>query len=195
MGDKRLHIRKPIKMHTIFDFVGGDSGDWRVNRINATIGDSLEDVPHIKIVPSSTMKSNEGLWTLKGVRSNLRYTEKSEEDKLVSIQAGLGRTEAAHAALIPIHKSQDWWKLAQDDRRKIFEEQSKHIRTGLKYLPAIARRLYHCKDFNEPFDFLTWFEYAPKDSEAFEELVGELRRTKEWEYVDREVDIRLTKTL
>ena len=195
MGDKRLQIRKPIKMHTIFDFVGSDSGDWRVKRINATIGDSLEDVPYIKIVPSSIMKSNEGLWTLKGVRSNLRYTEKDEDDKLVSIQEGLGRAEATHAALIPIHKSQDWWKLAQDDRRKIFEEQSKHIRTGLKYLPAIARRLYHCKDFNEPFDFLTWFEYAPKDSDAFEELVGELRRTKEWEYVDREVDIRLTKAL
>ena len=182
-------------MDNIFDFVGGDSGDWRVKRINAAIGDSLENVPYIKIIPGSTMKSNEGLWTLKGVRSNLRYTEKDEDDKLVSIQEGLGRTEATHAALIPIHKSQDWWKLAQDDRRKIFEEQSKHIRTGLKYLPAIARRLYHCKDFNEPFDFLTWFEYAPKDSGAFEELVGELRRTREWEYVDREVDIRLTKTI
>jgi chlorite dismutase len=181
-------------MDNIFDFVGGDSGEWRVRRINTVIGDSLENVSYIKIVPSSTMKSNEGLWTLKGVRSNLRYTEKDEEDKLVSIQAGLGRIEATHAALIPIHKSKDWWKLAQDDRRKIFEGQSKHIRTGLKYLPAIARRLYHCKDFNEPFDFLTWFEYAPKDSGAFEELVGELRRTEEWKYVDREVDIRLTKT-
>jgi chlorite dismutase len=126
--------------------------------------------------------------------SNLRYTEKSEEDKLVSIQAGLGREEAMHAALIPIHKSEDWWKLAQDERRKIFEAQSKHIATGLKYLPAIARRLYHCRDFNEPFDFLTWFEYAPKDSEAFEELVWELRKTEEWKYVDREVDIRLTRT-
>ena len=88
MIDKRLQIHKPVNMDNIFDFVGGDSGDWRVSRINATIGDSLEDVPYIKIVPSSTMKSNEGLWILKGVRSNLRYTEKNEEDKLVSIQAG-----------------------------------------------------------------------------------------------------------
>ena len=122
MIDKRLQIRKPINMDNIFDFVGGDSGDWRVKRINAAIGDSLEDVPHLKIVPSSTMKLNEGLWTLKGVRSNLRYTEKDEDDKLVSIQEGLGRTEATCAALIPIHKSQGWWKLAQDDRRKIFED-------------------------------------------------------------------------
>ena len=71
-------------MDNIFDFVGGDSGEWRVRRINTVIGDSLENVSYIKIVPSSTMKSNEGLWTLKGVRSNLRYTEKDEEDKQVS---------------------------------------------------------------------------------------------------------------
>src|SRR2546428_7160638 len=32
------------------------------------------------------------------------------------------------------------------------------------YLPAIARRLYHCRDLGEPFDFLTWFEYAPADA-------------------------------
>jgi hypothetical protein len=43
----------------------------------------------------------------------------------------------------------------------------------------------------EPFDFLTWFEYAPEYSAAFEELVKRLRETKEWQYIDREVDIRL----
>jgi hypothetical protein len=159
------------------------------------VGDSLENAPYVKIVPGSTIKSAEGLWTLKGVRSNLRYTEKIEEDRLVSIQAGLGRVESTRAALIPIHKSDDWWKLTQDERRNIFEAQSRHIATGLTYLPAIARRLYHCRDFKEPFDFLTWFEYAPKDSDAFEELVSELRKTLEWKYVDREVDIRLTRNI
>lgn len=180
-------------MNNIFDFVGGDGGQWKVKEIKAVIGDSLENVPYIKIIPGLTLKSNEGLWTLRGVSSNLRYTEKDEEDKLVAIQAGLGRIEATCAALIPIHKSEGWWKLAQDERRKIFETQSRHINTGLKYLPAIARRLYHCRDYNEPFDFLTWFEYAPIDSDAFEELVGELRKTQEWKYVDREVDVRLTR--
>ena len=29
--------------------------------------------------------------------------------------------------------------------------------------------------------------------DAFEELVQRLRRTEEWHYVDREVDIRLTR--
>ena len=62
-----------------------------------------------------------------------------------------------------------------------------------KYLPAIARKLYHCKDIGQPFDFLTWFEYAPENARAFENLVIALRQTEEWLYVDREIDIRLVK--
>jgi hypothetical protein len=108
-------------------------------------------------------------------------------------QPSLGRPEATCAALIPIRKTASWWSLAQDDRRRIFEERSNHVKTGLKYLPAVARRLHHCRDLgeNEPFDFLTWFEYAPSDSGAFDELVTELRASAEWNYVEREVDIRL----
>lgn len=60
-------------------------------------------------------------------------------------------------------------------------------------MPAIARRLYHCRDLGEPFDFLTWFEYASADSDIFEELVVNLRQTEEWSFVEREIDIRLVK--
>ena len=62
----------------------------------------------------------------------------------------------------------------------------------MKYMPAIARRLYHARDLGEPFDFLTWFEYAPQDADLFEDLVRMLRSTEEWTFVEREVDIRLT---
>lgn len=44
---------------------------------------------------------------------------------------------------------------------------------------------------DEPFDFLTWFEYAPDDAPAFEELTARLRATAEWRFVTREVDFRL----
>ena len=60
----------------------------------------------------------------------------------------------------------------------------------MSYLPAIARRLHHARDLGEPFDFLTWFEYAPEHADAFEALVAELRASEEWRYVEREVDIR-----
>lgn len=62
----------------------------------------------------------------------------------------------------------------------------------MKYLPAIARRLYQSRDLGEPFDFLTYFEYAPEHSTMFEELVAMLRETEEWKYVEREVDVRLS---
>src|SRR2546427_8424 len=74
----------------------------------------------------------------------------------------------------------------------ILEERSHHISAGIEYLPAVARRLHHGRDLGEPFDFLTWFEFAPSDATAFEDLVQRLRAMEEWSYVDREVDIRLT---
>jgi hypothetical protein len=63
----------------------------------------------------------------------------------------------------------------------------------MEYLPAVARRLHHSRELGEPFDFLTWFEYAPENAEAFEELVCRLRSTAEWRYVEREVDIRASR--
>jgi hypothetical protein len=71
------------------------------------------------------------------------------------------------------------------------------VRIGMKALPPIARRLHHCRDLGEqePFDFLTFFDFAPEHAQAFEDLVGELRRTEEWQYVEREVDVRLTREI
>ncbi len=132
-------------------------------------------------------------WILRGCISNARYATRAEVNMLTARQAGLGREQAACAALIPIRKTEAWWALAQDERRAIFEEQSRHTAIGLEYLPAIARRLHHSRDLGEPFDFLTWFEYAPEHASAFDALLARLRATREWDYVDREVDIRLTR--
>jgi chlorite dismutase len=177
----------------IFDFIGGNVGEWKIIKNKTVIGEPIIAASHLKIVNSNLQKSDEGLWVLKGLVSNVRYAEKEEKEKLLAVQTGLGRAEATYAALIPIKKNETWWNLAQDERRKIFENKSHHTQTGLHYLPAIARKLYHCRDIGEPFDFLTWFEYAPEHSDAFEELVATLRSTEEWKYVDREVDIRLVK--
>jgi len=177
----------------IFDFIGGDNGQWEVTKMNTIIGEPLPNVSYLNIVQGSLQKTSEGLWALKGLTSNLRYTEKEEKQKLVAIQEGLGRTSATYAALIPLRKSEAWWTMAQDERRQIFENKSKHTEIGLEYLPAIARKLHHCRDIGEPFDFLTWFEYAPEEEEAFEKLLIALRKSEEWTYVDREIDIRLVR--
>ena len=180
----------------LFTFAGGETGLWRVVQIETIVGESLADMPKLDVIsgPISAIP-DEVKWMLLGMTSNERYVTREEKEQQAAEEADLGRPEATCAALIPIRKTDAWWSLAQDERRKIFEEGSSHITTGLKYLPAIARRLHHCRDLmeNEPFDFLTWFEFAPSDSGAFDELVAKLRSSEEWTYVDREIDIRLVR--
>ncbi len=178
----------------LFTFVGGKAGPWRVIKMEAAVGEPLSEAARVDVISGAVPGPLESAdWLLRGLTSNERYVTRREKERLVAIQPGLGRPQATRAALIPIRKTASWWALAQDDRRRIFEERSRHVNTGLKYLPAVARRLHHCRDLgeNEPFDFLTWFEYAPQDSQAFEELVAALRATEEWKYVEREIDIRL----
>jgi chlorite dismutase len=76
------------------------------------------------------------------VTTDEHYVNQAERAALTVRQQGLGRTEATCAALIPIKKSEAWWELTQDERREIFGERSRHIATGLEYLPAVARRLH-----------------------------------------------------
>jgi len=180
----------------LYTFVGGNTGAWTVISSKPYIGEPLPLVKKIDILNSAVPALPEGAgWLLRGVTSNIRYVNRDEKAQLVSKQADLGRPEATHGALIPIRKNAKWWALTQEERRELFEERSHHTQTGLKYLPAIARRLHHCRDLgeSEPFDFLTLFDYAPADSAAFEDLVAALRATEEWKFVDREVDIRMVR--
>jgi chlorite dismutase len=184
-----------VSSRMLSTFVGGRSGQWRIERSSAVVGLALPTASHLAIFENEpgTRALEQESWVLRGVTSYERYVHATEQARLIAIQPPLQRPQATQAALIPVKKSADWWRLPQDRRRAIFEERSQHITLGLRYLPAIARRLYHGHDLGEPFDFLTWFEYAPADAEAFEELVQALRRTEEWTYVEREVDLRLTK--
>lgn len=171
-------------------FSGGATGDWRIDEIAPVVGNALPDARMLKI---GSQRPVADAWTLTGFVSNTRYANREEIDRLQARQEGLNRPTATRGALIPIKKTDGWWALAQDERRAIMEEQSRHIAIGMEYLPAIARRLHHCRDLGEPFDFLTWFEYAPEHAQAFEDLVKRLRETREWDYVEREVDIRLVR--
>ena len=181
------------RLHT---FVGGVSGPWRVERVDAVAGEALPMPARLSVVAGPIGAAAEGvLWALRGTTSHERYVERDEKIALTARQEGLGRVHATRAALIPIRKTAAWWALAQDERRRVFEAQSQHIAVGMRYLPAVARRLHHCRDLDrvEPFDFLTWFEFGPDDEAAFDELLAALRVSPEWTYVDREVDVRLVR--
>ncbi len=178
-------------------FTGGREGPWRVTGMSAIRGDALSAVSRVAVLAglAETPAQGNDSWALRGVTSHARYVERSEKARLDSQSPPLARPEATLAVLIPIRKSPAWWALPQDERRAIFEARSHHIADSMAYLPRIARRLYHSRDLGEPFDFLTWFEMAPEHRGAFDDLVGMLRSREEWTFVEREVEIRLERTV
>jgi hypothetical protein len=179
---------------TLFAFCGGAPGRWIIDRMTALRGEPLPAAERLHVAEGmgDAEATAAAAWVLRGVTGALRYTTRGEAVALAERRAALDRPAAIRAALIPIRKREDWWALAHDERRAIYEERSRHTSIGMEYLPRIARRLHHSRDLGEPFDFLTWFEFAPEHEPAFDELLARLREREEWTYVDREIDIRLS---
>lgn len=163
--------------------------------MHTLIGPSLPQMPYLAIVKADALTQETApAWTLYGIPSHLRYTTQPEKEVLDQQPSILNKPENTCAVLIPIQKTADWWQMAQDERRHIFEEDSRHIAFSQSYLAVISRKLYHAKDLGEDFDFLTWFEFAPENEGLFNELLDYLRSTQEWKYVCREIDIRLSRS-
>jgi hypothetical protein len=180
----------------LFSFVGGREGRWKTIESRAITGEALTPVERVNVVEGNVALPPNGIaWVLRGATSNERYVTRPEKVELVAKSPALGRPEADCAVLIPIRKNVKWWGMTQDERRLIFEAQSHHTQIGLEYLPAIARRLHHCRDLSgaEPFDFLTWFEFSKADTAEFDKLLERLRASEEWKYVEREVEVRLAR--
>lgn len=173
-------------------FVAGATGAWRIDAIRAISGEPLSAAPRLD-VRQGLLPEPAGAWSLRAVSGHVRYVARAEKTTLDPLSPPLGRPEATRGALIPIRKSDAWWALPQDERRAIFETRSRHIAGSLAYLPRIARRLYHARELAEPFDFLTWFEFAPEHEPAFDELLAFLRSQEEWQFVEREVELRLSR--
>jgi hypothetical protein len=194
---ERERARRAMKMDNHYSFYGGHYGAWRVISQRAVKGEALALAPRIDVTCGETLAMTAlppgCAWRLRGLTSHVRYAERAEVELLAAKQPPTGRLEATCAALIPIRKNAAWWALAQDERRQIFEAASHHTQLGLDALPAVARRLHHSRDLGEAFDFVTWFEYAPEHAVAFEKLVYQLRATPEWDFVEREIDIRLVR--
>jgi chlorite dismutase len=176
-------------------FAAGEVGAWEIESIEAISGPALAPAARLAMIDAQGPLPGQTTWILRGTTSNTRYSTRSELARLAERQAGLGRPHASCGVLIPIRKSAAWWAMAQDERRAILEEKSRHIAIGLEYLPAIARRLIHSRDLGQPFDFLTWFEFAPEHADAFQILLARLRETVEWRHVEHEVEIRVSRTV
>src|SRR5215831_17864415 len=152
-------------------FVGASTSRWSIERLETVTGSPLAPASRLEVIEGpAAARPADAVWVLRAVTSNERYVTAGEHRELAARQEPLGRARATRAALIPVRKSEAWWDLAQDERR-----------------------LHHGRDLGEPFDFLTWFEFAPEHAAAFEELVRRLRATEEWTYIEREIDLRLAR--
>ena len=177
-------------------FVGSKTGSMRVVSHTTICGQPIERAEGVDIIVGvAAMVHDDAVWAFHGVATNDRYTTRAEKTELTSKQAPIGRAEATSSALILLRKRAEWWALTQDERRAILEEDSHHIAIGMRYLPAVARRLLHCRDLDDqaPFDFIGYLDFAPENEVAFGAMLSQLRATREWSFMDREIDIRLVR--
>jgi hypothetical protein len=102
----------------------------------------------------------------------------------------------ASAVVIPIRKSEAWWALSEEQRHVHFREGAGHTHTGAPYVDRIYRKLFHSREMGLPYDFVTYFEFAPEDADYFRELLAGLRdpiKNPEWQFVEWECEIWTTK--
>jgi len=144
---------------------------------------------------SDTMEENSSRGGLvwEGVTTHLQYTDASERSELLAMSAA---PRLGHVVIIPISKSAAWWALAQDERQAFFRKGPRsegHTRIGMTVADRIFRRLFHARyQPHSAWDFLTYFEFADADADAFREVLTHLRnpeRNPEWGYVVRESEI------
>lgn len=174
--------------YRVFDFIGtNEKSTWTVDSVSSITGLAVPLFKYLNVIPAGT---DEGIWKISGAKSNLRYTERAERDQLQAYTIN-GEGGKSCAAMVLISKSDAWWELPQDERREIFEKSSRHIAIGMEYIPAISRTLYHARDLQQSFDFVTWFEFQPEAMDLFDNLINRLRETEEWQYVTREFDVRM----
>ncbi len=161
-----------------------------VLRVETMVSPSFSDSPSSSVIQ------------FHGVRQNLHYTTDAQQKELnAHATKEVEPSEHTTAVMIPIAKSDDWWKLAQDQRQAYFQETDTHhghTAIGLGYVDRVFRRLYHSRflDVGLGYDFLTYFEFKDEYKNDFKTLLAALRDTNvnpEWAYVNREYEVWMTK--
>jgi hypothetical protein len=138
-----------------------------------------------------------------GLPQHLHYTSGAQRADLNKrSRAELPPGKDTVAVIIPIRKTAVWWGMPVDERMAYFQKRGEklgHTAIGAKYVERIYRRLYHTRYAVETpaHDFITYFEFERKHTDDFRTLLAQLRdphQNPEWEFVDREYEIWMTKT-
>lgn len=176
-----------------YHYIGGTTGEWQVTNLSSPFGAPVPPVPRVDVVSGQLKRVAPGTsWILSGVVQNTRYVTREEAPAPKKQPFGGVPSEPTCAALIAVHRSPEWWQLGHAARWEIQQAHS-HPR-GLQLLSAMIRN-WHGRDLSSQFDCVTWFEYEPRDSASFDDLVAVWRASEEWKFVDREFDLRLIRSL
>lgn len=187
----RYHVREvvPVRGEPSTNLAPG----WSLMRVETSVPPQLSD---------ESSFSDTSVIQFHGVRQHLHYTSEAQRGELSKRAIPeLEPSEQTTAVLIPIGKSEDWWKLAQDQRQAYFQKTSTHeghTAIGSKYVDRVFRKLYHSRylDIALDYDFLTYFEFKDAYADDFKSLLAELRDPEinpEWAYVSYEFEIWMTK--
>ena len=180
---------------------GGRVDRYRVEAVHPRVGAAAGGVEPGMTVVRVEAPEPQAPWGRRfsavGVVQHVVYTDAEKRRELASISAG---ERGPRAVLIPISKSEAWWAMAQDERERFFRrspDRPGHVEIGTRHAGSIFRRLYHARyQPGSQWDFLTYFELAEDDTDAFRALLAELRDpalNPEWQYVERETEIWMMK--
>ncbi len=187
-------LRSKRSTESFYTYVGGTSGPWEVTQLLVRRGDPLSHVSHVGIINGRLNRTPAGTaWILSGVVRNTRHVTREEFVPPGACRIAGNSPVSTCAALIPIRRSPEWWQLGRESRRDLLNPPSRRPPRGLRYLSTMIRKWQHRRDLSEQFDCLAWFEYEPRDSAAFDDLLADWRASEEWKFVDRECDIRLVR--
>ncbi|MBA4064809.1 MAG: hypothetical protein C0501_14070 [Isosphaera sp.] len=180
--------------------------EYRVDRVAPVRG-----TPGVAVEPGATLVRVEvnAAWPagdpaplFRGVVRHHDYTSRADREALAGSRPPPPAGPDTVAVLIPVRKSAAWWALPQDERAAHFRERAGHpghTAIGAGYADRVYRKLYHTRYAVETpdHDFLTYFEFERAHEPAFDALLAKLRDpavNPEWGYVDREYEVRMTRT-
>jgi hypothetical protein len=92
----------------LVSFIASGQGAWRIERIDTIVGESLPAADRLEVVESpSPSLSVAPAWVLRGVTSNVRYTNRLELDALQQSQEPLNRPLASKRGVASIQKTKE----------------------------------------------------------------------------------------
>lgn len=198
-----LGSRRTVEVPYVGALVNGGLRRFTVESVNAVRGRPVANLAPgwrlTRVESQEPLRASPADVTLEGVATHTLYTTAEQRRALDEQAAPPHRRQ--RAVLIPLSKSEAWWRMAQDERQQLFAPRGSgarpggHIGIGMRYLERFPRRLYHARFLpTSEWDFLTFFELDDDDVETFRRMLSELRdpeRNPEWRFVEREVEIWL----